>query len=582
MKRNLLLGAVVLGFMVFPGLGLAATLSITLDKTAISIGDTFSATVRINSEDASVNAAQAVINFSKDKFQVVSIDKNSSVFNLWLQDPGFDNTAGQITFIGGSSSGFVGKALEALKINLKATGSGSANFTFSDAAITAADGSGTSLLSGMTGAQFTIGTIPGAPAPVQVQPTPPPSQAVPPPTQIKRPATPATTVASKPALTVSLYPDQAKWSNVSDKFLVSWTLPVDADGVATAINKDPASAPTVSEGLFDNKYFAALDEGIWYLHVRFHNNLGWGATMHYKISIDTTPPLPFNIRVDESTSTDTPDPTFRFGTSDQPSGIDRYRIKVGNEDLIFTTSTAIKLPLQTPGTYKVVIRAYDLAGNITEESVDLKILPITAPTVSSMTKDTYIGEGPLQIGGGTATGTTVSVSLKGENGDLISPAQQPAPDQNGNWSTSFELPSRGGKYYVEVLAQDKRGALSFPVKAPFEVRPRPLFVFLGLEVTSGLLAVMLFILLLGGFVAGYYTQKLAKEQRGRRAIIAERDISVVFGLLRKDVDKMISDYEDGTLTAEESKEIEFYLKRMRDNLDKTKRYLSENVEEIKE
>jgi len=580
MKRHLLLGAFILGLAIFPKLGLAATLSITLDKTAISIGDTFSATVRINSEDASVNAAQASINFSKETFQVVSIDKSGSVFNFWLQEPAFDNSTGQITFIGGSTAGFIGKSLQTIKINLKATGSGSSNFTFSDGAITASDGSGTSLLSGMSGAQFTIGTTIGAPVPVQ--PTPPPTQVVPPPTQITRPPVKAVAPVTKPALNVSLYPDQTKWSNVSDKFLVSWVLPPDADAVATAINKDPAFAPTQSEGLFDNKYFAALDEGIWYLHVRFRNNLGWGTTIHYKISIDTTPPAPFDIRVDESTSTDTPNPTFRFGTSDQPSGIDHYRLKVGDEDPILSTSTVVKLPLQAPGSYKVVIRAYDLANNITEEGTDLKILPITAPTVSSMSKDTYIGEGPLQIDGGVASGTMPTVSLRGENGDLMFPAQQPVPDQNGNWSASFDLPSKTGSYYVEIVAKDKRGALSFPVKAPFQVRPRPLFVFLGLEVTSGLLAIILFILLLGGFAAGYYTQKLAKEQRGRRAIIAERDISVIFGLLKKDIDKMLSDYADEKLTEAETKEIEFYLKRMRDNLDKAKRYMSENMEEIKE
>lgn len=580
-KIHLFLGALILGFMI-PGFGLAATFSVTLDKTNIAAGDTFSATVKIDSEDAGVNAAQATINFSRDTFQVVSIDKGNSVFNFWLQDPAFDNSAGQITFIGGSTAGFVGKSLQAVKINLKATGSGPSNFTFTDGAITASDGSGTNLLSSMLGAKFTIGTSAGAPTPVQVQPTPPPAQVVPPPTQIVRPAVPAVAVAPKPALNVSFYPDPTKWSNVSDKFLVTWVLPADADFVATAVNKDPAFTPTASEGLFDNKYFAALGEGVWYLHVRFHNNLGWGTTMHYKISIDETPPTPFVIRVDESTTTDTPNPTFRFGTNDQPSGIDRYRIKVGDEDLILTTSTVVKLPLRAPGTYKVSIRAYDLAGNITEETTDLKILPIAAPTVSSMSKDTYVGEGPLQIGGGTASGTTVTVSLKTSGGGLVFPAEQPVPDQNGNWSVSFDLPSKTGSYYMEVLAKDSRGALSLPVEAPFEVRVRPLFVFLGLEVTSGMLAVILFLLLLGGFAAGYYTQKLAREQRGRRAIIAERDISVVFGLLKKDIDKMLSDYEDGSLTEAEAKEIEFYLKRMRDNLEKSKRYMSENVEEIKD
>jgi hypothetical protein len=268
--------------------------------------------------------------------------------------------------------------------------------------------------------------------------------------------------------------------------------------------------------------------------------------------------------------------------TDQPSGIDHYKIQVGSEDPILTTSTVLKLPLQAPGTYKVVIRAYDMAGNVTEEMTSLQILPIAPPVIVSVSKTTYVGEGPVQITGTTLADTTALVSIKNQSG--YSSDQDPVkPDANGSWSAGIDLPNVRGTYYVEVVARDSRGALSLPVKsANFTVRDKPLFVLGSFEVTPTLLIFFLLILLVGGFFAGYFTQKLAKEQRGRRAIIAERDISVVFGLLRKDIDKMLSDYEDGVLTETESKEIEFYLKRMRDNLDKTKRYMTENVEEVKD
>jgi hypothetical protein len=579
-KKLILFGALVLGLAMFPGLGLAATFSITLDKSAILAGDTFSATIKIDSEDTGVNAAQGTISFNKETLQVVSIDKANSVFNFWLQEPAYDNSTGEITFIGGSTAGFIGKALQAVKITFKARGSGQSYLIFTDGAITASDGSGTNLLSGLKGTQFTVGTIAGAPIPVQ--PTPPPTQTVPTPTQIKRTPTPATAVSVKPGVAVGLYPDQDKWNSASENFLATWPLPIDVTDVATAINRDPNFMPTVSEGLFDNKYFNALDDEIWYLHVRFKNNLGWGAVAHYRIAIDTTPPVSFNIWVDESTSTDTPDPTFHFEGSDQPSGIDHYRIKVGSEDPVQATSAILKLPTQAPGTYKVIIWAYDMAGNITEEKTDLQILPITSPVITSVNKGTYIGEGPVNVIGTTLADTTVVVSIKSKAG-YSSGQSEVRPDASGNWSAGIDLPSVHGTYYVEVVARDSKRALSLPVKsADFVVRDKPLFSLGGFEVTSiGLVFALLF-LMIGGFVAGFYTQKAAREQRGRRAIIAERDISVVFGLLKKDIDKMLSDYEDGTLTETESKEIEFYLKRMRDNLDKNKRYMTENVEEIKD
>jgi len=55
-----------------------------------------------------------------------------------------------------------------------------------------------------------------------------------------------------------------------------------------------------------------------------------------------------------------------------------------------------------------------------------------------------------------------------------------------------------------------------------------------------------------------------------------------FGILEKDISKMLSDYEDNKLTPEEEKEIEYYLRRVKENMSKMKVYLSQNVEEIKD
>jgi heme-degrading monooxygenase HmoA len=45
---------------------------------------------------------------------------------------------------------------------------------------------------------------------------------------------------------------------------------------------------------------------------------------------------------------------------------------------------------------------------------------------------------------------------------------------------------------------------------------------------------------------------------------------------------MLVDFEDGKITAEEEKEIEYYLSRMKENMSKMKGYLTQNVDEIKE
>jgi hypothetical protein len=288
--------------------------------------------------------------------------------------------------------------------------------------------------------------------------------------------------------------------------------------------------------------------------------------------------------MDESTSTATINPTIRFGTSDQPSGIDYYRVKIDDADPVFTSSTVtvLTLPDQGPGDHVASVRAKDMAGNTTEYALPFYIIPVEAPRIISVSKNTYIGEGQMQVSGATLPDNKIYLTIKGKGGDKFGGIEI-APDANGNWAVGVDLPTKRGSYYVEVVATDPKGAKSFPVRSDtFAVRDRPIFVWGGLEITSTMLIVFLILLLAIDFAAGYWYERTSREQRGRRALIAQRDISVIFGLLRKDVEKMLSDYNDEKITNQEAKEIEFYLKRMRDNLDKMKRYVSENVEEVKE
>jgi len=76
---------------------------------------------------------------------------------------------------------------------------------------------------------------------------------------------------------------------------VNWDLPNDVTAVATEVDQHPDAVPAKSEGLFDNKTFSPLEDGVWYLHVQFKNSIGWGPTLHYRIGIDTAPPLGFSV-----------------------------------------------------------------------------------------------------------------------------------------------------------------------------------------------------------------------------------------------------------------------------------------------
>lgn len=400
------------------------------------------------------------------------------------------------------------------------------------------------------------------------------------PTVISRVPAPATNLPTIPRLRVPLYPDESKWYNQVGNAVVFWDVPADITDVSARVVRTKTSDTGTAENeLLSGKDLGVLDDGIWYARVQFKNSKGWGPAAYYGISIDTAPPSPFKLGVDNPES-DNPAPEISYETQDALSGIDRYEIRVDGADLFLSTSTSSVLPAQAPGEHIILVRAVDRAGNFAENAITLKILPIAQPTITFITKDTYLGGGPLQISGAIAAGMKPYIFMKGKNGDIIVSAD-PVPDSSGNWSATFDLPRKAGAYYLEVLAKDSRGAESLPIKSEFNVRPRPIFVFWGLEITSGTLTVLLLLLLVGGFFAGYFAQKLARERRGRKVVIAQRDISVIFNLLRKDIDKMLSDYSDEEINEAEAKEIEFYLKRMKENLDKMKHYVSENVEEIR-
>lgn len=474
MKYKYIFGFTIIAvlFVILPHFVKASSFNLSTGKTTFAIGDTFSVYVRIDSPDTGINAAQATIQFPKGVINVTGLDKTASVFSFWLQDPAYSNDNGTISFIGGSTSGFAGKSLEALKINFKVVGAGSAEIVFTDGAITASDGSGTNVLDSMKGIQIASASK------QEIQAiTPPPV------VQITRPAVPTGRLPIKPVVNIPFYPDSNSWYNVSSNFIVRWNLPNDVTGVATAIDKNPSTNSTASEGLFDNKNFEGLSDGVWYLHIRFKNDVGWGPTLNYKISIDTVPPTQFTAVVKEGNNTDVITPTLEYQSSD-PIGVSYYKIIVDSQTVTSTVNTAFTLPPQGRGNHSVIVQAFDLAGNRTESRINL-----------------YIQE-------------------------------------------------------------------------------KPFFVIGGFGVSQTLFFVVIIVLIILGAAAGWYAGQLEKKKRQMRIVIAQRDVVTSFNLVTKEIDSLLTRYADNKIDEQEAEEIKFALKRLKEEADKIKNYVSSNIEEI--
>jgi hypothetical protein len=254
--------------------------------------------------------------------------------------------------------------------------------------------------------------------------------------------------------------------------------------VATALDQQPTFDPTISEGLFNNKTFSSISDGVWYLHVRFKNSVGWGPTVHYRISIDSAPPLSFAITSPDGLATANVSPTIVFSTKDQPSGVSAYKVTVDDVLATTTTLTMYTLAPQAAGKHRVVVQAIDQAGNTTESRA---IVQVAAPAL-------------ITIG--------------------------------------------------------------------------------GIRITQFWFFITFIVAICAGVFLGWYLGRKEREQRMRRAVIAERDVQASFGIIKKDVDNLLRKYNDDKISEQEAQEMKVMLKHIVGTIEKNTRYVVQNIEEI--
>ncbi|MBI3634214.1 MAG: hypothetical protein HY228_01185 [Candidatus Yonathbacteria bacterium] len=402
-----------------------------------------------------------------------------------------------------------------------------------------------------------------------------------PPQQIVREAIPAETSPQSPTLRVPLYPNSTEWYNLSNIFTANWDLPRDTISVSTAINKQPNFAPSVSEGLFDNKTFAALSDGIWYLHLRLHNELGWSATTHYRIAVDTKAPLPFEITSLENIATDNPTPTFQFKTNDTLSGIKEYQAKIDTNDWMVIPAKDFKgmytLPLQSPGKHQLTIKAVDQANNSIENSLFLETIPLEAPHFTFVTDKIFSGESKGLTAKGTALkGATILLSLNQK--ETLIASSEINPDPLGNWEYTFSDPLRDGAYTVTIQSKDAREARSFPVvSSSIQVSEKPILQFWFISLGKNGAMLLLVLILVVGFTGGYLFYKEREKKIALRVDLTESEATKIFKLIEDDVASL-----DKTRSTPTPIDDDFASEKLRKNIKKMGEYLKRTITRTKE
>lgn len=548
--------------------GSSTSLYLSPASGAYTVDSVFSIKVKVNSGGTAVNAAEGVLIFNPNELQVVSLSKNGSIFSLWTTGPSFSNSTGNIIFGGGTPSNFTGTSGTIITVTFRAKASASAKVTFSSGSVLAADGKGTNILVSMNNGVYAIkSTIV----------TPLTGEEYVPPATIGVPVAP---IVSSPT-----HSDPNKWySNNDPEFL--WKVPVDVSEVKLLIDHYPASAPTILySSQISEKKVIDLEDGAWYFHIRFKNQHGWGEILHRKALIDTNPPKPFEIKIDDSSDTTNPSPVLYFKTTDSVSGVEYYKVIIDEDKPVMTIATITKADLeepyqiapQSPGRHSITIKAYDMAGNFSSDSTEIEILPIESPVVTKFPMSLTPGQ-TLNLEGKSLPGVIVRIFIQ-ETGKEAVVSEVKANEKGEWWFISPAL--NKGDYEVWTESRDKRGALSLPSqRISFWVGLYPFLRFgkIAIDYLSVMITLVILIVVLGGII--FYTWhriSLWRKRLKRETKEVTRSVTTAFRILQEKIQEQIEYLDKKPGLSKKEKEIR---NKLQEAIDISKESIRKEVKDI--
>ncbi|HVY56000.1 MAG TPA: hypothetical protein VHC46_09620, partial [Thermodesulfobacteriota bacterium] len=512
----------------------ADTLYVSPSSGSYTPGQTFSARVYVSSLAQAINAVSGTVTFPVEKLQVVSVSKTGSILTLWVQDPSFSNSQGTVSFEGVvPNPGFSGSGGSLVTITFRVVGQGTAQIKFSSGSVLANDGSGTNILKNLYNATYMLSgsTEPASPAPTVSAPATDSEPAVDP------------LAPKKPIVRSSTYPDSTHWYAVHEGAF-SWDVPGDVSSARILLGRLPGSTPTVVyTPAIESKTIPDIEDGVWYLHVQFKNDHGWGAINHYLFKVDGTKPESFVIKP-LSTSDDTdPTPQFSFNATDSGSGIDHYTVQIDLKDPITWRddgTSVFTAPTLSPGPHTIIAKAFDEANNFTSTSIDFSVAGITAPKITSY-PEKISDSSPLVVKGVSSPNAMVKAVLAKSDDDPFT--QTVTSDNQGNWAVVFDSELPSGAYKLTAVAMDKRGAQSEPSPEKVVLVRTSWLISLGYSVMSALaitvpIAALAFAIVFI-FMFGFHKIRIMKKKLRKELHDVERMVDKAFALLKEDVEDSI-------------------------------------------
>ena len=346
---------IILSFVLIPSASAqqeGASLFLSPSSGTFHVGSTFDISVLLNTGGNNINALRVDLRFNPKKLQVASPTAGRSFISVWISQPTYSNVTGKLTFQGGTPSPGINTSSGLVStITFRAIAPGPTTISILDTSkVLLDDGRGTDVLSWMGRGIYEI-TLPPPEGPKVFSPT---------------------------------HPDQNKWYKNNNPSL-KWEKEEWVADFSYVIDKDFGNAPdNVSEGSGNSISYADLEDGLWYFHIKAKKGNVWGGVSHYILRIDTTPPAVFKIECEPCLASiiSTTQPIISFMTTDALSGIDHYEIKSidlneigeGETEFFVEVVSPYRLSLDA-GAHKVVVKAYDKAGNWRDSTEMLQVIP---------------------------------------------------------------------------------------------------------------------------------------------------------------------------------------------------------------
>jgi hypothetical protein len=530
----------------------AAVLKVNPSTGVYTVGTSFSISVVLNTEGKSVNAADGQLSFNPRELQVVSASRASSIFNLWTEEPTFSNTAGTISFGGGSPTGYKGAAGTIMTVTFRPIGAGTPKVTFKSGSVLAADGMGTNVLTAMNSGTFTIAAKGETPAPEYIPPANTPQA---------------------PKITSSSHPDETQWYREKNATL-SWTVPAGVTAVRMLLDETSGTVPTkVYDEVLTQKKIEDLPEGISYFHLQFKNADGWGRISEFKISVDTEAPKNFTI-TEDTPDANNPKRVLVFTTEDV-SPLREYKIQIdGKEPIVFKDTELTKkytLEALLPGYHTISVEAFDSAGNTSVASYSLTISAFEKPVFTEYPTRINTEVIPA-LKGTTRPNAKVFIEImRARDNAVISVAE------GGEGENPYEVVSndRGefifipdgtfeeGVYTITATAHDTFGSVSEKSDAIKIIVEVPGYVTAGTVVISFLSVIVPIIALLIVLIFGswylWHRLILWKRRVRKETLEAEERLTSEFAGVVKNLDESIAELKEsrkGKLTKAETALIE--------------------------